>query len=150
MVHHEIDYRMLELEETGLTRQEILFNDAGKGIPLRDDPFYQLVKGNRTIREMLISPNEEFSADRVIEKALRQDVGIDPSLSNFKLKNQFHDVDDSTAVTWEYKKKYRDTTPTIKAESYYSGGNIVERYEKQLEYEREKPATFLNRPMTRA
>ena len=31
---------------------------------------------------MLIGPNEEFSADRVLEKALRQDVGVDPSLSN--------------------------------------------------------------------
>ena len=62
---------MQELEDTGLTRNEILFNDALKGIPLRDDPFYQLIKGNRTVREMLIEPNEEFSADRVIEKALR-------------------------------------------------------------------------------
>jgi hypothetical protein len=26
---------------------------------------------------MLIKPNEEFTADRVIEKALRQDVGAD-------------------------------------------------------------------------
>ena len=31
---------------------------------------------------MLINPNEDFTADRVIEKALRQDVGVDNSLSN--------------------------------------------------------------------
>lgn len=149
-VHFEIDQRMQELEDTGLTRNEILFNDAGKGIPLRDDPFYQLIKGNKTVREMLIGANEEFSADRVLEKALRQDVGIDSSLSNFKLKHQFHGIEDPTSITWEYKKKYRDTTPVVSAESYYSGGNIVERYDKQLEYEKEKPATFLNRPLTRA
>lgn len=75
---------MQELEDTGLTRNEILFNDANQGIPLRDDPFYQLIKGNKTAREMLINPNEEFSADRVLEKALRQDVGVDTSLSNIQ------------------------------------------------------------------
>ena len=72
---------MQELEDTGLTRNEILFDDANTGIPLRDDPFFQLIKENRTAREMLIGANEEFSADRVIEKALRQDVGVDNSLS---------------------------------------------------------------------
>ena len=70
-IHSEIDTRMQELEDTGLTRNEILFEDAGEGIQLRDDPFYQFVKGNRTAREMLIGANEEFSADRVLEKALR-------------------------------------------------------------------------------
>jgi len=33
---------------------------------------------------MMIGANEEFSADRVLEKALRQDIGIDTSLSSFK------------------------------------------------------------------
>ena len=81
-IHDEITARMEELQSTGLTRNEILFDDANQGIPLRDDPFFQLVKENKTAREMLIGPNEEFSADRVIEKALRQDVGVDASMSN--------------------------------------------------------------------
>ena len=80
-IHLEIDDRMQELEDTGLTRNEILFDDALEGIALRDDPFYQLIKGNKTAREMLIGANEEFSADRVLEKALRQDIGVDASLS---------------------------------------------------------------------
>ena len=54
------------------------------------------------------------------------------------------------APTWEYKKKYRDKTPLVKADSYYAGGNIVEKQNQLLDYELEKPATFLNRPMTRA
>ena len=58
---------MQELEDTGLTRNEILFDDPNTGIPLKDDPFFQLCKDNRTAREMLIGPNEEFSADRVLE-----------------------------------------------------------------------------------
>ena len=70
-IHEEVDERMQELQDTGLTRNEILFDDANEGIPLRDDPFYQLIKENRTAREMLIGPSEVFSADRIIEKALR-------------------------------------------------------------------------------
>lgn len=62
--------RMKELEETGLTRDEILFEEQ-KGIKLLDDPFYQFVKNSRTAREMLLKPGEELSADRVIELALR-------------------------------------------------------------------------------
>ena len=37
---------MQELEDTGLTRNEILFDDANEGVILRDDPFYQLIKGS--------------------------------------------------------------------------------------------------------
>ena len=72
---------MEELEESGLTRNELLYDDPHEGVPLKDDPFFQLIKNSRTVREMLITANEEFTADRVIEKALRQDVGPDPSLS---------------------------------------------------------------------
>ena len=54
------------------------------------------------------------------------------------------------APTWEYKKKYRDKTPLVKADSYFAGSNIVDKQNKLLEYEMERPATFLNRPMTRA
>jgi len=39
------------------------------------------VKNNKTAREMLLKPGEEFTVERVIEKALRQDVGPDPSLA---------------------------------------------------------------------
>ena len=59
------------------------------------------------------------------------------------------DKDDATAATWEYKKKYRDYSPTIKADTYFGQGNIIDKQNKQLEYEMEKPATFLNRPMSR-
>jgi len=69
-VHQEIDERMKELEDTGLTRYEILF-EMQKGMRLADDPFFQFIKNSKTGREMLLKPGEEFSADRVIELALR-------------------------------------------------------------------------------
>jgi hypothetical protein len=69
-VHRQIDAKMRELEETGLTRMEILYGKQ-LGVPLMDDPFYQMVKKSRAAREMLLKPGEEFTAERVIEHALR-------------------------------------------------------------------------------
>lgn len=93
-IHREIDIRMQELEDSGLTREEILYNRQVRdkfgvlylqeGIVLADDPFFQFIKGNRTAREMLIKPGELFSADNVIEKALRQELGPDPTLAIHK------------------------------------------------------------------
>jgi hypothetical protein len=78
-IHLEIEQRMTELSESGLSRNEILLEMPNVGVPLKDDAFFQLVRSSRTVREMLIKPNEEFTADRVIEKALRQDFGPDAS-----------------------------------------------------------------------
>ena len=108
-----------------------------------------MIKDNKTAREMLIGPNEEFTVDRVLEKALRQDIGVDSSLSNVQSNYQFKDREDALAPTWEYKKKYRDKTPLVSAESYYAQGDIVKKQNRLLDFELEKPATFLNRPMTR-
>jgi len=67
-VHQEVEKRMQELEETGLSRMELLYdNMEGKGCQLKDDPFFQLVKGSRTVREMIVPPGAEFTADQVIE-----------------------------------------------------------------------------------
>lgn len=39
-IHLEIDTRMQELTESGLTRNEILFEDPKIGVQLKDDPFF--------------------------------------------------------------------------------------------------------------
>jgi hypothetical protein len=63
---------MQKLEDTGLTRVELLFEDMEKkGVLLKDDPFFQLVKSSRIAREMLVPAGGEFNADRVVEMALR-------------------------------------------------------------------------------
>lgn len=49
---------------------EILYGKQ-LGVPLMDDPFYQMVKKSRAAREMLLKPGEDFTAERVIEHALR-------------------------------------------------------------------------------
>ena len=82
-----------------------------------------MLKKNKTAREMLIRPNEEFSADRVIEKALRQDVGVDPSMSAFRQDWRVLDKDDPMSITGDYKRKYRDPAPIINPEAFHSGEN---------------------------
>ena len=39
-VHEEITDRLEELEQSGLSRNEILFDDPHSGVPLKDDPFF--------------------------------------------------------------------------------------------------------------
>ncbi len=38
-VHAEVDIKMRELEETGMSREEVLYEKAG-GLPLVDDPVF--------------------------------------------------------------------------------------------------------------
>jgi hypothetical protein len=147
-IHMEIDERMQELEETGLTRNEILYEEQ-EGIKLQDDPFYQFVKNSRTAREMLLKPGDEFTADRIIELALRQDIGPDPSMSMNREDLQFRDWDDYDQPNWEYKKKYRDNTPIVNEHSYFADSDVVNRRRRHFEYDQEKPATFINRPLNR-
>ena len=93
------------------------------------------MKNNKTAREMLIKPGEDFTADRVIEKALRQDVGPDPSLAMNKQKYKFAKDDSSLFPTWEYKKKYRDRDPVLNAEAYFYDHNMIERRTRQFDFD---------------
>jgi ribosomal protein S18 len=60
-------------------------------------------------------------------------------------------VDDSPMQPiWEYKKKYRDRYPVLRSEDHFASHNFVEKQERLQAQELEKPATFINRPLTRA
>lgn len=130
-IHNEIDLRMEELEATGLTREEILF-DQQKGIPLSNDPFFQFVKNVRTAREMLIKPGEEFSVERVIEKALRQDIGPDPSKAALNHNFRYNNPEDNLFSIFEYKKKYRIKDPVLDAhDNFYKSDFLAKRLKEQ-------------------
>jgi len=139
---------MQELEDTGLTRSEILYDKVHKGSKLADDAFYQYVKNSRTAREMLLKPGDEFTADRVIELALRQDVQPDGSIS-MNRENYQYKSKEGIDEYWEYKKKYRDNTPEINAGAYFSDHNPIQRRKKFFEFDQEAPPAFINRPLTR-
>jgi hypothetical protein len=98
---------------------------------------------------MMVPANGEFSADRVIEMALRQDFGPDPSMSALRLKLKAAD-DSPFQPLWEYKKKYRDKDPLMSSEHHFAAHQFREKQEKLASYELEKPATFINRPLSRS
>jgi len=83
-VHLEIDLRLEKLEKLGLSKEEILYDDQPGGIPLKIDPFFQFLKKNRIAREMIIEAGEEFTAEKVVDIALKQDVGLDPNVARRK------------------------------------------------------------------
>jgi hypothetical protein len=90
------------------------------------------VKTSRVVREMIIPANGEFSADRVIELALRQDFGPDPSLSGQKRNlRMMEEMDENMeSMVWDYKKKYRDKNPLITAEDQFAGYNLIEKQQR--------------------
>lgn len=53
-------------------------------MPLSQDPFFQLLRKKKIVREMLIKPGETFTLEKVISLALKQDIGPDPSFSAFE------------------------------------------------------------------
>ena len=95
-VHLIVDLKLQELEEMNLSREEIFelknskktdfspenlkFKEK-KGLKLADDPFFQFFKNERLARELLISPNEAFTVEKILNLALRQDVGPDMAAS---------------------------------------------------------------------
>jgi hypothetical protein len=93
------------------------------------------VKNSRTAREMLIKPGEEFSMEKVIEKALRQDVGPDPTLAMNKENYKYVDNSNPSFPTWEYKKKYRDRDPVLNSEAYFYDYKMIERRQRQFNFD---------------
>jgi hypothetical protein len=76
-----VDRRLQELEDSGLSREELLFEEAERGLPLALDPFFQYIKNNRLAREIYLRAGEDFTVEKVVDIALRQDIGPDPSYS---------------------------------------------------------------------
>mgnify|MGYP006102341633 CR=1 FL=1 len=62
---------------------------------------------------------------------------------------QQKDWNDYDQPNWEYKKKYRDNTPLLKPDSYFADNDVTERRKTLFEYDQEKPAVFINRPLNR-
>ena len=89
-----------------------------KGLKLADDPFFQFIKTNREARVVYLKPGDEYSVKKIVDLALRQEVGIDKSQSNFKRKyvsqNEFNTF---------YKKNLRllNLYTTVKDGSEYYG-----------------------------
>ena len=73
--------KMNEIEESGLTREEIL-NIGEGGVKIAIDPFFQLIKSDLKVRHQLLrNVNLEYNVDNIIKFALNQDIGYDDAAS---------------------------------------------------------------------
>lgn len=48
------------------------------------DPFFQFLKNNLKAREIYLKASDRFTVENVIDIALRQDIGADPSMSRVR------------------------------------------------------------------
>lgn len=151
-IHEQIDLKMKELEDSGLSKEEILYNDP-KGIPLKQDNFFQFLKNNRNAREMLLESTEELSVESVINKALKQNIGPDPSFAGGKVSYVNSELlpDDYSFMMQSKKfknKRYQNLEVTD--DSYYYKSNYNEKMRLHLNYFKAKPITLIQKPMSRS
>ena len=63
--------KLKELEESDLTKEEILGIEDDNGIPLKVDPFFQMIKDNRLTRQSYFDQDDVYTVDSIIDLALR-------------------------------------------------------------------------------
>lgn len=150
-IHEEIDLKMKELEDSGLSKEEILYNEP-KGFPLKQDQFFQFLKKNRKAREMLIAPTEDFSVDTVIDKALKQNIGPDPSIAGGKVHYMNPELVpedyDFQMQNKKFNRRYKNEK--IEDDSYYYKSNYDEKMRLHLNYYKAKPITLIRKPLSRS
>jgi ribosomal protein S18 len=138
-IHAQIDFKMDELELTGLSREEILFDRPG-GLPLSQDPVYQFLRANRQAREMLVRPGEEFTAYKVIDYALRQDLGVDKTKTLPVVDRKYsHQVKDTYNLDVMQQGKYPDM---IQPEDYYFSEKYKQKLKRVKDFKGPAPLIF--------
>jgi ribosomal protein S18 len=150
-VHLEIDKKLQELEDTGLSREEILY-DKPEGTPLKEDKFFQYVKNNKIAREILVKPSETFTSDLIVEKILKQDIGPDGSLAlkhkNFKFGDDMPAYYEVSKYKQHYSPKNKDSI--LQEDDFDYKTNYLDKLKLQVGSDRAKPVSFVNPPMAKS
>jgi hypothetical protein len=58
---------------------------------LKIDPFFQFIKSNKLAREIYLQANDRFTVQKVVDIALRQDIGPDPSYARARDNKGFEE-----------------------------------------------------------
>lgn len=75
------DIQLKNIAESGLCREEILgLKVKGKPFPIVRDPFFKLILKDHKTRFNLIKNSEEYTVEKIVSLALRQDTGADTSM----------------------------------------------------------------------
>lgn len=140
-IHELIDIKLGEIEQTNLSREEILYDDGRKGIPLPIDPFFQLLKKNRLAREILLKPGEAFTVARVVDLALKQDIGIDPDMGTITNEYYKDDMLEKLKKTMSLRSQGRmedkdaeRSKEYFAADSYPNPNKLKEILNKNIDY----------------
>lgn len=88
-------------------------NEGRPGLKLAEDPFFQYIKNNRLIREVLIKPGEEFAPEKIVLLALRQNIGVDNAAS-IKPKILRDPSELPFEEIYRYGLNYQESTVTIR------------------------------------
>lgn len=133
------DYRLKELEESNMSREELL-DLPDKGIKLGADPFFQLVKNDLKARHKLLSrANVDYSVDNIVKFALSQEVGFDRAASGtgrrIKTEEDEYNHDREGIMADAYKYKHAEI------EDYYKGVSEpnADEYKQKEDIEALKP-----------
>lgn len=146
----------------GISREEVLWtkkidltesdkldskiDELNVGLKLSEDPFFQYIKNERLVWEMLVSPNETFTPEKIISLALRQDIGPDMASSRpRKVIHKSEYLTDDRRIEIEYSRsKYEEE---MSSKLYYAGESPVDpfdyRSEKYMETPEPKPRGVL-------
>lgn len=79
-INLQADLKLEELAESGMSREEIL-NMNSRGVPLKANPFFLLIKNDYKVRQNYFNKEEEYSVEKIISLAVNQEVGYDRSSS---------------------------------------------------------------------
>mmetsp|Transcript_5864 Transcript_5864/g.10444 ORF Transcript_5864/g.10444 Transcript_5864/m.10444 type:complete len:514 (-) Transcript_5864:171-1712(-) len=139
-VHKQATLKLQALEDTGLSRDEVLYKRPG-GISLAEDPVFQFVKNNYAAREMLIQPGQELTVENILEAALCAKIDVDRAqvLGDDKEHLFDHELDPDYLL-----KKNRGLIPPdkIHPRDYYWSEDLKGKFEEFIRYKSEPRAMF--------
>ena len=100
------------------------------------------MKHNKLAREVYLKENDRFTAEKVIDIALRQDIGLDPSYSRVRENNNIENKGRA-----EYLVNLGERGPnSFDPASYYSGNQFsIDRSFKELK--RAQPVKHIYKPI---
>ena len=146
-INLQADLKLDEIAESGMSREEILNIDS-RGIPLKADPFFLLIKNDHTVRFNHFDDKEEYSVDKIITLAVNQGIELDRSASgtgkriiddgNFNPVKEFDrdTLEDTNIIKNKEIEDYYITGKEPREEEYSSHHILedyrpIERVEKQ-------------------
>lgn len=144
-VHKQATLKLQTLEDTGLSREEILYKRPG-GIMLAEDPVFQYIKNNFFAREMLMRPGQELTVENIVEVALCAKIDVDRAKILPERDYGFdHEYNDDYE---QLKNRGLQTPDKIQPRDYYWSEDLKGKFKEYIHY-RSAPRVLFPEPINR-